>query len=230
MKDYGDHWQALGVSFRGILSGYLGTPEAAAQTEAFLDRFHRPGVCYLCDPVLGDNGHIYRGFTKSMIDAVKKLSRQADLLTPNLTEFCILTGTDLDPLLALEKDNPSELFRQLYQKSAVLQHADLVITGIPFSGEQGKPMIANLVIQHDTCVPVCFPHLGGSYSGTGDLFAAVLLAGRLQEQTLVQSVRLAGTFISRGIQDARKEQVPRNDGINYEPYLRLLTQERKDPS
>lgn len=54
-----------------------------------------------------------------------------------------------------------------------------------------------------------FPHLGGSYSGTGDLFAAVLLAARLHKEGLVPSVNKAGQFIAKGITAAQKEHTPR---------------------
>lgn len=42
MENYRCHWAQLGTAFQGILSGYLATPEAADQVEAFLDRFQKP--------------------------------------------------------------------------------------------------------------------------------------------------------------------------------------------
>lgn len=59
MEAYRRHWNALGITFAGILSGYLASPEAAYQTAEFVDTFHHPGVTYLCDPVLGDQGRVY---------------------------------------------------------------------------------------------------------------------------------------------------------------------------
>lgn len=70
-----------------------------------------------------------------------------------------------------------------------------------------------------------FPHLGGTYSGTGDVLAAVLLGSQLQGRELIQGARLAGTLIGRAIQSSKKEGTPCNDGINYEPYLFLLRKE-----
>ena len=63
MEAYRRHWNALGITFAGILSGYLASPEAAYQTAEFVDTFHHTGVTYLCDPVLGDQGRVYKGFT-----------------------------------------------------------------------------------------------------------------------------------------------------------------------
>ena len=223
MCNYTEHWQELQVSFQGILSGYLVTPDAATQVQDFLEKFHKPGVLYLCDPVLGDNGKAYRGFTDASIQAVRHLAFQADLLTPNLTEFCILTDTEMDSLKKLGQENPEELYRLLQYRSYLFKDQALVITGIPIK-ERDQQLLVNLIIDHaKTPVAIPSPHLGGSYSGTGDLFAAVLMGSQLQKRNLEQGVRLAGELIVRGIADAQKEHTPCNDGINYEPYLNLLS-------
>ncbi len=84
--------------------------------------------------------------------------------------------------------------------------------------------MVNLIIDHNKRpVSILSPHLEGSYSGTGDLFAAVLMGSQLQKRNLEQGVGLAGELIVRGIADAQKEHTPCNDGINYEPYLSLLS-------
>ncbi len=225
MDDYTEHWQELQVSFAGILSGYLATPDAAEKVRAFLDRFHRLGVLYLCDPVLGDNGRAYRGFTEASIEAVRQLAFQADLLTPNLTEFCILTGTDMRPIQKLGQTDPEALFPILEEKAGCFQGRSLVITGIPVLDKNREtPILSNFIVKMagGKSSVVSSPHLGGSYSGTGDLFAAVVLGALLQKRSLEEAVRLAVGFIARGIGDARRENTPCNDGINYEPYLGLL--------
>jgi pyridoxine kinase len=222
MPNYTHHWKALDVAFAGILSGYLRTPEAAREIAEFLHVFHKQGTFYLCDPVLGDNGHTYRGFTDASIESVKKLALEADLVTPNFTEFCILTGSAMEPLKKLGEKEPDALFHVIAEKAASFRNPALVITGIRCFGKEGQPLVANLVLQHGEGTPIYFSRLDGTYSGTGDLFAAILMGGYLQHRDLVQSTRLAGDFILRGITDAQKEAVAFNDGINYEPYLPLL--------
>lgn len=225
MDAYRLHWQRLGASFQGILSGYLATPEAADCVEAFLDAFQQSGTLYLCDPVLGDNGHVYRGFSKASIQAMEKLARRADILTPNLTEFCILTGTEIGPMLKLGQEDPEALFRTLQEKASIYHEKKLVITGIPHSSSSGEHLVTNLVMDRGPMKPVTFPHLGGTYSGTGDLFAAVLLGSQLQGRSLAQGAQLAGNFIGSAIRSSKMEGTLFNDGVNYEPYLSLLGKE-----
>lgn len=223
MYRYTEHWRELQVSFQGILSGYLATPDAAAQVQVFLERFHTPGVLYLCDPVLGDNGKAYRGFTPASIQAVRQLAFQADILTPNLTEFCILTDTELDPLKKLGQEDPEELYHLLKDRAYLFKDQALIITGIPIK-IRDQQLLANLIIDHTKrLVAIPSPRLEGSYSGTGDIFAAILMGSQLQKRNLEQGVHLAGELIVKGIADAQKEQTPCNDGINYEPYLGLLS-------
>lgn len=228
MEAYRRHWNALGITFAGILSGYLASPEAAYQTAEFVDTFHHTGVTYLCDPVLGDQGRVYKGFTDASIKAKRSLAEKADFLTPNLTEFCLLTGTEMDAIMNREKEDKDALFAILTQKAAAFSQTDLVITGIPLKGEKSGKEICNLIISKGSSHPVIFPHLGGSYSGTGDLFAAVLLAARLHKEGLVPSVNKAGQFIAKGITAAQKEHTPGNAGIDYEPFLPLLRSSKED--
>ena len=159
MEDYRQHWLQLGVSFSGILSGYLATPEAADQVEAFLDTFQKPGTLYLCDPVLGDNGHVYRGFTDASIEAMGKLARRADILTPNLTEFCILTGTDMEPLFQLGRTDAQALFRALQEKALLFKGKKFIITGIPHSSLSDARGLLALGHRHRLCHAPC-PRLG----------------------------------------------------------------------
>ena len=138
MEAYRRHWNALGITFAGILSGYLASPEAAYQTAEFVDTFHHTGVTYLCDPVLGDQGRVYKGFTDASIEAMRSLAEKADFLTPNLTEFCLLTGTEMDAIMNREKEDKDALFAILTQKAAAFSQTDLVITGIPLKGEKKR--------------------------------------------------------------------------------------------
>ena len=64
--------------------------------------------------------------------------------------------------------------------------------------------------------------MGGSFSGTGDLFASVLTGGMARGNDIFQSVELAGEFIELAMKDAVAEGVERNDGANYEKYLGML--------
>ena len=68
---------------------------------------------------------------------------------------------------------------------------------------------------------------GGSYSGTGDLFASVLCADMVKGRDIALSVQKAVNFLAKGIHDAVKEGTDRNEGICFETYLYELADRRR---
>ena len=100
----------------------------------------------------------------------------------------------------------------------------VIVTGIHFKDpETGIAQMGNLSITKEQCKMQAFPYIGGSYSGTGDLFASILTGGIARGDSPDDLVRLAATFIETAMKDSSREQVPANDGVNYEPYLWMLT-------
>ena len=73
----------------------------------------------------------------------------------------------------------------------------------------------------------CFaPKTGGSYSGTGDLFASVLSAGLVKGMSMMDCVQLAVNFLSKAIAESVKEGTDRNDGVCFEKFLGELCKEQ----
>ena len=91
MRDYIGTWKKLALSFDGLYCGFLGEPKQAAIVEEFLDMFRPP--IFLLDPVMADHGRLYSSVTEEHCQRLKKLAARAHILTPNLTEACLLTDT-----------------------------------------------------------------------------------------------------------------------------------------
>ena len=94
MSSYLSVWGRLSLSFDGISCGFLGN-EALIPTLSgfFRQQKEACGTCILLDPVMGDHGRAYSSVTPSYQKALTGLCSLADILTPNLTEACFLTGT-----------------------------------------------------------------------------------------------------------------------------------------
>ena len=173
---------------------------------------------------MGDNGNVYKLFTKGLLLRMRELSMRADVLTPNLTELCLLTETDFAEIQELKEEKVllkaiEELAGKLIQSGP----ETVVVTGIRFCGrENGGQMIGNLAVDKSGRKLSAFPYIGGSFSGTGDLFASILAGGIARGDDISQVMDLAGEFIERAMKDSVAEHVDRNDGTNYEKYLGLL--------
>lgn len=216
-------WEKMNVHFDGIYTGFLADERQVRQIFSFLESFLTDTTFLLVDPVLGGDGKPHSLFTDGLLEKMQRLCRQADLITPNLTELCLLAGADYEELssvqpVSLRLEVISELARSLCRDRL----KEVLVTGIHYSDEAGIPMMGNLLVSDDIHTLIPFPLIGGSYSGTGDLFASCIAAGTARGQSVEDCVRLAGEFISLAMEDSIKEQVPRNDGVNYEKYLSVL--------
>ena len=225
MTIFQQEWEKLQVHFDGIYTGFVASEAQILHIFEFLDRFQEEDTFLLVDPVMGDNGRSYDMFTPKLCERMKELVLCADYITPNLTELCLLTDADYPALARIE--DPvllSEKIRTLAHALIAQGPHTVIVTGIHFKDpETGIAQMGNLSITKEQCKMQAFPYIGGSYSGTGDLFASILTGGIARGDSPDDLVRLAATFIETAMKDSAKEQVPANDGVNYEPYLWMLT-------
>ena len=63
---------------------------------------------------------------------------------------------------------------------------------------------------------------GVHYSGTGDLFAAILLGGLLNGKDVASVTKRAGDFIRTSVEETEKMGISGNEGIAFEKNLGML--------
>ncbi len=212
MPSYIEEWKKLGLCFQGICSGFLGSPEQIAIVADFLSEFKDESTVVIIDPVMGDYGKMYPTYKMETCLQMRELIPQADIITPNLTEACILTGIPYE-----EKWSRKRLL-ELAENLSSMGPKKVVITGI-IQGE----FIANYCYErgHE---PRIFRtvKVGTQRSGTGDIFASIIAADAVNGMPFEQSVRRAGRFIKRCIQGSIEMGIPLTDGVCFEEYLHLL--------
>lgn len=224
IPDYTNMWQKNNAHFDGIYSGYMTGSKQIELFMDFLDVFYENDTLLLVDPVMGDDGRTYGMYTQDLLSAMKKLSRLADVITPNLTEACLLADYDIaevyrdtrrDVLLPLASEIAGKL-RNLSGKNQ-----DVIITGIKCKDDKA-PFIYNLVATSDGTTTQRSHFFDMSFSGTGDLFASVICGSRLNGFSTEESVSRAGKFIYDSIADTMNDDAVPNDGVNFEKFLREL--------
>ena len=94
MGNITEEWRKMDVHFDGIYTGFLSGEHQIRKVLDFIDIFYEDDTFLLVDPVMGDNGSRYPVFTSRMEAEMKALTERADIITPNLTELCLLTGRD----------------------------------------------------------------------------------------------------------------------------------------
>lgn len=224
MDYFRQEWKKLGTCFSGIYTGYIASVPQIEEIFHFLDTFQTPDTFLLVDPVMGDDGMTYDMYTSEFLSAMKELTARADVITPNITEFCLLTDMDYNPL-----QNSSLSLHQLISCLKDASHTltaerakKILITGIRFTTDDGIPKIGNLLLDGSSHFLSAFPCCDGSYSGTGDLFASCITGGLARGTSLTEMMQTAGSFLEKALADSVKEHVPVNEGVNFEKYLYLL--------
>ncbi len=88
-----EHWQREGVQFDAIYTGYLGSAEVADAVQEAIRLLRGADTRMFVDPVMGDHGRLYARLDEDYVRLSAAFCGQADVIVPNLTEACLLTGT-----------------------------------------------------------------------------------------------------------------------------------------
>lgn len=224
MNSIADEWEKMKVAFDGIASGYLGSPRQIENALYFLKKFHRGNTIFLADPVMGDNGSCIKSFSGELLEAMGELTKKADVITPNLTELCLLAGGDYEELYA-HRNEADYICRVTELAEKLLDRAEgpqtIIVTGI-LRREAEDNCIGNLIFNGKETDYVESFYTGKSFSGTGDLFASVVIGGLVNGLSAYEAVQKAMRFLQPAIEEATREDIPRNHGVNFERYLPLL--------
>ncbi|KAG9271682.1 pyridoxal (pyridoxine, vitamin B6) kinase a [Astyanax mexicanus] len=134
-----------------------------------------PSLVYVCDPVMGDNGAMY--VPEALLPVYRdKVVPVADIITPNQFEAELLTGRKI----STEKD-AVEAMDQLHgmgPDTVVITSSDLLSS----LGDQYLVALGSHVTvkadgtKEKQLIRMDIPKVDAVFVGTGDLFAAMLLA------------------------------------------------------
>lgn len=212
MPLYINEWKKLGLQFDGITSGFLGSKKQIEIVTQFFKDFKTKENIIIVDPVMGDYGKIYATYTKEMCEEMKKLVQYADIITPNITELCILTDTPYQ-----EKWKISEL-EKMTEELAEKGPEKIVVTGI-----MQKEFIANFCYEKGKSPKILRCHrVGTQRSGTGDVFSSIIAADAVNQVPFDKSVKKASNFIKKCILKSIEMDIPVTDGVCFEELLQTL--------
>lgn len=224
MSYFTEQWKKLNVSFDGIYSGYLSSPSQIEKVMYFLEQFQEKDTLYLADPVMGDQGKFYSMVNIEFLEGMRKLSQMANVITPNLTELCFLSGEDYESVIDCRKEeNYITKIKNLCETilSKAKKPQTIIVTGI-LREKENKDYISNLVMSQNQCFCMETPYTGIGFSGTGDLFASVICGSLVKGLSIREAVKNATYFLQEAIEDATMEGIPPNHGVNFENYLSRL--------
>ncbi len=213
LTPYIDVWKKQNAKFDAILTGFLASEKQVDIILDFIDYFGKDSLVFV-DPVMADDGILYDTYNNALCKKVKTLTKKANIITPNLTELCILCDADYKEISKEEN----------YHKIETLAHSLLSDTtkAVIVTGIKRKDKITNIFVEKDQIGTINRTLLNGSYSGTGDIFSSIVCGCITKGMDIFDAVNLATNFIYCSIKNTPAELDYEPDGVNFQKYLKEL--------
>ncbi len=204
------HWKNENLSFDAVYTGYLCSPAQVNATMCAIEHIKKKDTLVVVDPVIGDNGYSYSGFQRSFPSYMLRLCQKADIITPNLTEACMLAGV---PYKSQVYD--TKYIELILLKLYSLTKAKIVLTGVSFDEKK-----MGAAIYEDGEISYVFAEKQPkSYHSTGDIFASVLTGAVLNGRSLKASAQIATNFTSLCIKQTIEDKTNEKFGVNFETQI-----------
>ena len=210
------HWKKEGIRFDAIYTGYLGSAAQIAYVKDMFATLGKEELVTFVDPAMADNGKLYSIFDEAYVAEMKTLCAEADIILPNITEACFLTGMD---------------FREKYGDAYIHALLDslhragmktVVLTGVSFADERTGVVVSSGE-SRDYYEHRRIPK--GSH-GTGDIYASAFVGAYLRGKTAYEAAGIAAEYTVRCIENTQDD--PEHwYGVKFEPLLPFYIEQLK---
>lgn len=238
-------WDQLGFSFDAICTGFIASKEQSQLVTDYCRRHkERNGAKVFVDPVMADNGFLYNGVTFETVLYLRELCSTADVVLPNITEACFLTGvkvkgaermligasatptTSATPATSATTTTSATLTRHRLSFSA--DEIDSIVAGLKELGAKNV-VITSANLEGRSCtivgkegqegwIPFYYKEIPAQFAGTGDTFtslvASSVMRGNPLEEAVPKAMKVMEYLISTNFQNEDKYK-----GIPIEQYL-----------
>ena len=214
------HWKSLDIPFDAVYTGFLGSFEQLDLVTKFFEAFQTKDNLILVDPVMADNGELYKIFSPEFAVGMRKLCAKADIIIPNLTEAALLIGEDYNP-----GPYTPEYIEQVLKRLSAIGPKKIVLTGVFFDEENlgaatYDASTGEIAYAFEKRIP-------GYYHGTGDVFGSALLSALLNDFSLNEAAAVAVRFTTSAIRKTAEAGTDLRFGVHFEQSLPELLKDLK---
>lgn len=185
-----EHWKKENIRFDAFYTGYLGSARQVEIVRQIMNSTGVDGALKVIDPAMADNGKLYVGFDDSFVKAMSVLCRDSDVLLPNITEACLLTGMEYRE--TYDKDYIVTLCEKLCMDGA----KSVILTGVGFrEGYTGVAVYKAGEMQY-------YEHkkIAMGCHGTGDIFASAFVGSVVRGKSHFESAKIAADYTVKCIE------------------------------
>lgn len=208
-----NHYKVLNIDFDMIYTGYLSNEK---QIDICKNIFKDvKNSIKIVDPVMGDNGILYKTFNPRIRDRMNELCKQADIITPNLTEALILLNEqylNYPITTTMAKSYLFKLSKEFSKKIIItgVHLADGKISNIAYDAEKNTFWRADV-----NTIPTI-------YHGTGDMFTAIIAGSLINNDSLPISMCRATKFLELAVRTTYSYGNDSRYGLMFEHCLNWL--------
>lgn len=232
-------WDQLGFSFDAICTGFIASKEQSQLVTDYCRRHkERNGAKVFVDPVMADNGFLYNGVTFETVLYLRELCSTADVVLPNITEACFLTGVKVngDERALLGASATTTTSAATTTSATLTRHRlsfsadeiDSIVAGLKDLGAKNV-VITSANLEGRSCtivgkegqegwIPFYYKEIPAQFAGTGDTFtslvASSVMRGNPLEEAVPKAMKVMEYLISTNFQNEDKYK-----GIPIEQYL-----------
>ena len=202
------HWQKEHITFDAIYTGYLGNASQIALVKQMFATLRRPAFVSIVDPAMADGGALYPAFDAAYVEEMKTLTAAADIILPNITEACFLTG------LAYRETYDEAYIAELLAALRAGGAKTVVLTGVGYTPDT----TGVVVLEGDT--PQYYRHkrIAKGSHGTGDVYASAFVGAYLRGKSAFDAAAIAADYTVACIE--RTAGDPEHwYGVKFEPVL-----------
>lgn len=208
------HWKSENVDFSAIYTGYLGSFAQIDLMKKMFDEFKTENTLTFVDPAMADNGKLYAAFDEAFAKHMATLCAKADIIVPNITEACFMTGIEY------KAEYDETYIKELLDNLAKLGAKITVLTGVSF--EEGKTGVMGYDSISDEYYYYSHDKLGASYHGTGDIFSSTCIGAMMNDMDWKEAMAVAADYTAECIRMTLEDPSEPWYGVNFEqaiPYL-----------
>ncbi len=205
------HWQKEGIDFDAIYTGYLGSLKQIDMVKDLFKNHTRKGGIKVVDPAMADNGNLYYGFDQEYANAMATLCKEADIVLPNITEACFMTGVEY------KESYDREYIDTLLSAMENAGMKDIILTGVSFDKET-----TGVIVKTSKGVEYyCHKKIPVGSHGTGDVYASAFCGALLRGKSSFEAAGIAADYTLRCIENTIGDENHKY-GVKFEtaiPYL-----------
>ena len=207
-----DHWKKENISFDCVYTGYLGSLTQIEYVKRIAKELVRDGGKVIIDPAMADNGKLYSIFDMTYAKEMAKLCQIADVILPNVTEACFMTGVEYREVY--DEKYVDELLVALEKLGA----KTIVLTGIGYTPDTTG------VVVYQNGQKQYYKHMKFEKGchGTGDVYSSAFVGAYMRGKSLFESAKIAADYTLKCIENTYGDK-DHWYGVKFETAIDYLT-------